>query len=560
MATELAATNRTALWVSTPLLAAAPLWSWHPLWAAGIWTAYGIGAFLIDDSAVFPPSHSLRHPLSSGDLKKSPNLTVRHDDPTIAMITPTLLQAGPETVIEIIEDNPTVPRQSVNVIRTGTPPFYTHFGRSVNTGPIMTHKRLPTSSIVTVTVDSTSTSHLVKSATSIDATPSFISAGLEPSTYPSGSAHVPSAEPRIPSPSFQYDNQRAPGSIGRDSGDVSVFNLTRAVKMATGFSVMMLVLCLALRWIWQFLINFNILQHVQDWFKAIVEHMRNGYNTCVLYVQRGYNTVLNRITHLRLDHQNPHPALLRIANLLWGAQNPYVRVATAATIWLALAILASMLAWPLTGWTSDLYYAALSVAWSTAASGFHSALQTDPTAGLCSNVKTAIMHAWTAGRSILLYLTCLPYISMSANAACPRRTLELYRDYGLDDMGLAYRVFHCLPFLATNSCPFYALVLNRIVMVASWAMLLTLNYLTLLVWPAVPPHSPFQRAKRIVVGTLLVVFPIWRLMLVYPWDAPVVGWANVVSACYVVWYFHELLVPRWNALLRWLRIAPQGDY
>lgn len=40
------------LWATTPLFAAAHLWSWHPLWAAGIWTAYGIGALLPQGEAL----------------------------------------------------------------------------------------------------------------------------------------------------------------------------------------------------------------------------------------------------------------------------------------------------------------------------------------------------------------------------------------------------------------------------------------------------------------------------------------------------------------------------
>lgn len=49
------------LWVTTPLLAAAHIWSGHPLLAAGIWTAYGI-------SALFPQGEALLRPLVESPL------------------------------------------------------------------------------------------------------------------------------------------------------------------------------------------------------------------------------------------------------------------------------------------------------------------------------------------------------------------------------------------------------------------------------------------------------------------------------------------------------------
>jgi hypothetical protein len=50
-----------ALWATTPLFAAAHLWSWHPLWAAGIWTAYGI-------SALFPQGEALLGQMTDSPL------------------------------------------------------------------------------------------------------------------------------------------------------------------------------------------------------------------------------------------------------------------------------------------------------------------------------------------------------------------------------------------------------------------------------------------------------------------------------------------------------------
>lgn len=61
MNTTSAIVSEGVLWATTPLFAAAHLWSWHPVWAAGIWTAYGI-------SALFPQGEALLRNMAHSPL------------------------------------------------------------------------------------------------------------------------------------------------------------------------------------------------------------------------------------------------------------------------------------------------------------------------------------------------------------------------------------------------------------------------------------------------------------------------------------------------------------
>lgn len=101
-----AVTSAGALFLSTPLLAAAQLWAWHPLWAAGIWTAYGIGALVPHGEAWLEPLteapfYARNKSLHPGRSSSDPmSIIIKNDqhNETTSITSPTSTLSGQVTV------------------------------------------------------------------------------------------------------------------------------------------------------------------------------------------------------------------------------------------------------------------------------------------------------------------------------------------------------------------------------------------------------------------------------------------------------------------------------
>ena len=382
-------TSAGAHWASTPLLAAAQLWSWHPLWAAGIWTVYGIGALVpqgqawlkpLTESPLYAKLDPLNPACGTQGLRSVTVGTPAYNKTTSILVTPTSTTSSPETARQSIKDDLSTPITTANATRISSPPALvpannpTSVSSSSSFTPTVTPQLSSSSPFlgnISGSIDSSNTSGF---SMSTESTRPFAKSGLELFDYPilaSTSERSTSTPNPLIDPYYNehgYDQFRW-GHIGNYEIYGLSLELWAALTVFWAVLVMTLGLSLwkvyvatrpGLMWSLGFLAGLDIPQRVRLWYNASVRRVPNvqfkdqtppRFNNTRRTRQR-INICKQLLHSVSVEGQLPngvvHAAIaIRhwFANLIWGGQTPLTRILRAGAFYVICLIFISYSCW-----------------------------------------------------------------------------------------------------------------------------------------------------------------------------------------------------------------------
>lgn len=560
-------TSGTALLVSTPLLLAAQLWSWHPLWAAGIWTVYGIGALI-------PPIQPQLKPMTETPFYvkynsqhlvcPTPSITITTtalDDSTI--MTMASLHASTSSITTKIPS--TVPALGVtnfegwshlsriNLVTPSVQP--SRYARiSAPQSPIRSPELSMPQIILPAAVSSSSIKVL---------SPSFVS-GLELTAISRGERSTAS-----PTPSLVLHK------LTDYLQSVSVWRLLIKDWQALGFALF-LVACVVIsvfrasQWLWR---HAKVGSH-QIW------NARGGSDILQCVRRMAMHGVQRTVNVPHVNHTMNCVATTARTVWLWS---PFVRVLAAIGVFVFFTVPAHSLDWSFATWvfgliglspventymaaavksvsmaliqiTSPVTYLvfwpkeAVSAMKSCSAAAwdnpigpegdYMSAIQSGPTALICSDVETYVM-SYKALRKAMR-----PFITTVLSPSDPNRLFLV-----------------CLPLASMvtgAACPVWAHVLNHFFVITLLTTLFALSRFACAKWPVVQQLSWVLLADRFAVKMLLVCCPLILLLqfLMVTQSYNTMALTVVASTYGVVQVCKESVVPKWQMVLDKLGIAP----
>lgn len=571
-----------ALWLSTPLLAAAQLWTGHPLWAAGIWALYGISALVPQGETILAPINESPFYANFGEqylVYSAPG--ARTADPRLnnknTTITPSATLSS-TTVTDDASTRSTLTTADVIVMTIPTSSrLNNHFGV------------LPATYAPQVTA--TRKSKVPSKDVHVAASPPG-----KTTAEPSGSrTYVPLSTEATEVKSLPLNTERL------DYQDPHSYGTSNHPSRKSEALVIVM------------------------WFVVILILSGSMFLVSSVYGGLDWDTLRHVRMWIEAQYVN---AQLSVADFVWSGQDPRLRVLRACTCYIILMALASRVIWyiflsvrgmlPLTMLSAAFDSLADDISaklhnavayiftsldmvsncflrlrhWITAAYRnvlspryFHTPLQKS------SSCIDAI-YQWT--ESGIMSVRSIPLvIRTSSPAVIARCTKKAWNDY-LSPTGV-YRVtphtgptaamcnmmdfavmqlrffgqerrktYGCYPFIIMithNMCPEMAHEINWLLVIMLLTALSTLNAFAVWRWPREAGHTTWGPARRGLVAAFLVSVPVTILYLCFSLFTSVFLTEEgclAVGTFALIYFNIEKLVEPWGRVLRRCRLAPRA--